>query len=169
MKTIYFSRALYLSWLSNIQSLILTGPLGSIQIFLGPYYSSHSSHSLTLLNPPAYLIARLKQFDQGLTIGHTKRLYQSGVWNQASFTGPKHATFKLGFSHPTSFTIPPHITWKTSRDSGQDRTISFLGIDKEQVSLIANSLYILKRPEVYRGTGFRYANQILRRKVGKKK
>ncbi len=47
-------------------------------------------------------------------------------------------------------------------------TITVSGIDKQAVGQAAAEIRALKKPEPYKGKGFRYDNEIIRRKQGKK-
>lgn len=69
----------------------------------------------------------------------------------------------LGFSHPVNIKIPASI--KVTVEKG---TFTFTGHDKEEVSQFASQIRSLKKPEPYKGKGFRYVGEVIRRKQGKK-
>jgi large subunit ribosomal protein L6 len=69
----------------------------------------------------------------------------------------------LGFSHPVNIKIPEGI--KATIEKG---TFTFTGHDKEVVSQFASQIRSLKKPEPYKGKGFRYVGEVIRRKQGKK-
>jgi large subunit ribosomal protein L6 len=46
--------------------------------------------------------------------------------------------------------------------------ITFAGIDKELVGSFAAKIRAMKKPEPYKGKGFRYHDEVIRRKQGKK-
>ena len=85
----------------------------------------------------------------GVTEGYTKTLEVNGVGYRASKAGKK-LTLNLGYSHPV-----------------QDNKIIIKGIDKEKVGQYAAEIRDKRRPEPYKGKGIKYADEVIRRKVGK--
>jgi large subunit ribosomal protein L6 len=52
--------------------------------------------------------------------------------------------------------------------TAEKNLITISGIDKEVVGEFAASTRALKKPEPYKGKGFRYEGEVIRRKQGKK-
>ena len=98
----------------------------------------------------------------GVSEGYEKKLEINGVGYRAQKKG-KEITFNLGFSHPVVMTDPEGI--ETERD-GQN-IIIVKGIDKEKVGQYAAEIRELRKPEPYKGKGIKYADEVIRRKVGK--
>ena len=98
----------------------------------------------------------------GVSEGFTKTLEINGVGYRAQKKG-KEITFNLGFSHPVVMTDPEGI--ETEMD-GQN-IIIVKGIDKEKVGQYAAEIRSLRKPEPYKGKGIKYADEVIRRKVGK--
>lgn len=98
----------------------------------------------------------------GVTEGFTKQLELNGVGYRMSLSGSK-VTFALGFSHPVEMVVPAGLEAKVE---GNVLTIS--GIDKQSVGQFAAVVRKLKPVEPYKGKGFRYVGEIVRRKEGKK-
>ena len=98
----------------------------------------------------------------GVTAGYEKTLEVNGVGYRAQKKG-KEITFNLGFSHPVVMTDPEGI--ETEMD-GQN-IIIVKGIDKEKVGQYAAEIRELRKPEPYKGKGIKYADEVIRRKVGK--
>ena len=98
----------------------------------------------------------------GVTEGYQKVLEINGVGYRAQKKG-KEITFNLGFSHPVVMTDPEGI--ETEMD-GQN-IIIVKGIDKEKVGQYAAEIRELRKPEPYKGKGIKYADEVIRRKVGK--
>lgn len=98
----------------------------------------------------------------GVTQGYEKVLEINGVGYRASKQG-KTISFNLGFSHPVEMTDPEGIE---SVMDGQNKII-IKGIDKEKVGQYAAEIRDLRRPEPYKGKGIKYADEVIRRKVGK--
>ena len=98
----------------------------------------------------------------GVTEGFEKKLEVNGVGYRASKSG-KTLTLNLGYSHPVEMTDPEGI--ETVVD-GQNLII-VKGIDKEKVGQFAAEIRDKRRPEPYKGKVIKYADETIRRKVGK--
>ena len=98
----------------------------------------------------------------GVTEGYEKKLEVNGVGYRAAKQGKK-LTLSLGYSHPVEMEDPEGI--KTVLD-GQN-IIIVKGIDKEKVGQFAAEIRDKRRPEPYKGKGIKYADEHIRRKVGK--
>ena len=98
----------------------------------------------------------------GVSEGYEKKLEINGVGYRAQKKG-KEITFNLGFSHPVVMTDTEGI--ETEMD-GQN-IIIVKGIDKEKVGQYAAEIRELRKPEPYKGKGIKYADEVIRRKVGK--
>ena len=75
----------------------------------------------------------------------------------------KELTLTLGYSHPVVMIDPEGV--ETVLD-GQNK-ITVKGIDKEKVGQYAAEIRDKRRPEPYKGKGIMYADEVIRRKVGK--
>ena len=98
----------------------------------------------------------------GVTSGYEKKLEVNGVGYRASKSG-KTLTLNLGYSHPVEMTDPEGIEAVVE---GQNIIID-KGIDKEKVGQFAAEIRDKRRPEPYKGKGIKYADETIRRKVGK--
>ena len=98
----------------------------------------------------------------GVTNGYEKVLEINGVGYRAAKQG-KELTLTLGYSHPVIMTDPEGI--ETVLD-GQNK-ITVKGIDKEKVGQYAAEIREKRAPEPYKGKGIKYADEVIRRKVGK--
>ena len=98
----------------------------------------------------------------GVTDGFEKKLEVNGVGYRASKSG-KTLTLNLGYSHPVEMTDPEGVE---SVVEGQN-IIIVKGIDKEKVGQFAAEIRDKRRPEPYKGKGIKYADETIRRKVGK--
>ena len=99
---------------------------------------------------------------QGVTEGYEKKLEVNGVGYRAQKQGKK-LTLSLGYSHPVEMEDPEGI--ETVLD-GQN-IIIVKGISKEKVGQYAAEIREKRRPEPYKGKGIKYADEVIRRKVGK--
>lgn len=91
----------------------------------------------------------------------TKTLSLVGVGFRASTDGKK-LTLIVGFSHPVVFIAPDGITFTVV---GNDVTVT--GADKQLVGETAARIRRIKKPEVYKGKGIRYKNELIHLKPGK--
>jgi len=98
----------------------------------------------------------------GVTDGFVKKLEIEGVGYRADVKG-KSLNLLLGFSHPVEMSIPEGL--KVSVD--QNTSVSIEGADKQAVGQFAADVRSLRPPEPYKGKGVRYADEHIRRKVGK--
>ena len=98
----------------------------------------------------------------GVTDGYEKVLEVNGVGYRAAKKG-KVLTLSLGYSHPVEMEDPEGI--ETVLD-GQNKII-VKGSDKEKVGQYAAEIREKRAPEPYKGKGIKYADEVIRRKVGK--
>jgi large subunit ribosomal protein L6 len=98
----------------------------------------------------------------GVTKGYEKELHIEGVGYRATVAG-SILNLTLGYSHPVEFAIPKGIT--ITVDAQTEVKVS--GTDKELVGQVAANIRFLREPEVYRGKGVRYKDEVIRRKAGK--
>ncbi len=98
----------------------------------------------------------------GVTAGYEKKLEINGVGYRAQKQGKK-LVLSLGYSHPVEMEDPEGIE---STMEGQN-IIFVKGIDKEKVGQYAAEIRDKRRPEPYKGKGIKYADEVIRRKVGK--
>ncbi|MBB5265810.1 large subunit ribosomal protein L6 [Catenibacillus scindens] len=98
----------------------------------------------------------------GVTDGYKKDLEINGVGYRAQKQGNK-LILSLGYSHPVEMVDPEGVT--TTLDGQTKITVS--GIDKEKVGQYAAEIRDKRRPEPYKGKGIKYADEVIRRKVGK--
>jgi large subunit ribosomal protein L6 len=72
---------------------------------------------------------------------------------------------KLGFSHDVKLQVPPLVRVFCLKPT----LICCTGTDLQSVTQFAATIKRCKPPEVYKGKGIRYRNEILVQKQGKKK
>ncbi|MGE5620749.1 MAG: 50S ribosomal protein L6 [Sphingomonadaceae bacterium] len=99
---------------------------------------------------------------EGVTNGFSRRLEVAGVGYRAQQVG-KSVVLQVGFSHPVQVDAPEGITLGVE---GTNRII-VSGIDKEQVGELAARIRRVRKPEPYKGKGIKFAEEQVRRKVGK--
>ena len=99
---------------------------------------------------------------EGTTNEFTRQLEINGVGYRAQKSGTK-LVLTLGYSHPVEMEAPEGITFEVPNPN----TIIVRGIDKELVGQTAADIRTKRPPEVYRGKGIKYAEEVIRRKEGK--
>lgn len=111
---------------------------------------------------------------EGVSKGFTKVLELYGVGFRPQLPNPNHLSLQIGFSHPVEFDAPEGIQFQiletfvpTAENNYFVGRIAVSGIDKELVGLTAARLRAVKKPEPYKGKGFRYQGEHVRRKAGK--
>lgn len=110
----------------------------------------------------------------GVSEGYEKILLLIGVGYAAEAKG-KNLQFNLGFSHAVLFEAPEGINFDLQKPDAQDKSefrnlqtkLVIQGIDKQLVGQVAANIRALKPPEPYKGKGFRYQGEYVRKKAGK--
>ena len=92
----------------------------------------------------------------------TRELQINGVGYRVVKQG-NNLNLTLGYSHPVIFEAPAGITF----DVPNPNIIIVRGVDKELVGQTAAVIRTKRPPEVYRGKGIKYAEEVIRRKEGK--
>ncbi|MFA4996444.1 MAG: 50S ribosomal protein L6 [Patescibacteria group bacterium] len=109
------------------------------------------------------LIARLlKNIITGVNGGFTRELEFKGTGYRASVNG-EILTLNMGYSHEINITIPADITVAVKKN-----IILLSGMDKEKIGGLASKIREVRPPEVYKGKGIKYKEELIRRKAGKK-
>jgi len=98
----------------------------------------------------------------GVTEGFSKTLQISGVGYRAQLQG-RNLTLQVGYSHPVVIEPREGIELEVPNQT----TIVVRGIDKQRVGQTAAEIRAVRPPEPYKGKGIRYADEQIRRKVGK--
>ena len=97
----------------------------------------------------------------GVSEGYEKVLEVNGVGYRAQKQGKK-LVLSLGYSHPVEMEDPEGL--ETTVDGNK---ITVKGISKEKFGQYAAEIREKRRPEPYKGKGIKYADEVIRRKVGK--
>ena len=98
----------------------------------------------------------------GVKEGFVKKLEINGVGYRAAKQGKK-LVLSLGYSHPVEMEDPEGLEVVVE---DQNKVI-VKGIDKERVGQYAAEIREKRAPEPYKGKGIKYADEVIRRKVGK--
>ena len=154
------------------QKIFVKGPKGSIE------KEFHKDMTVTLedgiikvtrkndeaLNRSIHGLTRtlINNMIEGTFKEFTRELQINGVGYKAQKQG-NNLNLSLGYSHPVIMEAPAGITY----DVPNPNTIIVRGVDKELVGQTAAVIRTKRPPEVYKGKGIKYAEEVIRRKEGK--
>lgn len=152
--------------------LSVTGPLGSLSKQVHPYISVTVDDNGVSVHPVnetrlaralwGTYASHVKNMIHGVHKAYSKKLLLEGVGYRLAVAG-KELTLNVGFSHQVKMAIPEGITAVAEKNE-----LTLSGIDKEVVGQFAANVRAVKKPEPYKGKGFRYSDEVIRRKQGKK-
>ncbi len=153
-------------------TVTITGPKGELSKTFRPEISIAVIDNTVVLTPNGdnvfirslwgTVASHIKNMMEGVTQGFNRKLILEGVGFKSAVSG-KSLDLALGFSHPVKLEIPEGLTVTAEKN-----IISISGIDKESVGQFSAYVRSLKKPEPYKGKGFRYDDEVIRRKQGKK-
>lgn len=106
--------------------------------------------------------SHVKNMIKGVNEGYEKKLILEGVGFKSDVAGTT-LNLALGFSHPVKVAIPEGL-----KVTAEKNIITVSGIDKDLVGQFTAKVRAMKKPEPYKGKGFRYDTETIRRKQGKK-
>lgn len=115
---------------------------------------SRSLHGLTR--------ALIQNAVTGVSTGFTRTLEINGVGYRAEAKG-RQINFTLGYSHPIVFDLPEGVQATTP----QPTRVVIESHDRQALGMVAAKVRSLRPPEPYKGKGIKYAEEHIRRKVGK--
>ena len=123
--------------------------------------ATESRHARNMWGTTSSLVRGMMK---GVSDGYSKRLIIEGVGFRAALQG-KDLVLQLGFSHEVRYKVPTGIEVKVPKQT----EIEIYGTDKQKVGQVAAELFLMKRPEPYKGKGINYEGRRILRKEGKKK
>jgi large subunit ribosomal protein L6 len=156
--------------------LIIKGPLGEDRFSL-PYRFELKRTDEMLMVEPAILNkknrmlwgttrALLNNKIRGVSQGFERQLILEGLGYTAELQENK-IIFRLGYTHPVEVLIPAGLTVELKPQKGLT-VINVRGIDKEQVGQFSAKLRKLKPADRYKLKGFRYVDEVIKKKPIKK-
>lgn len=151
------------------------GPKGELSLVLHPHATATLSTeedvqqiNVTVIDPDrndraiwGTMRALIAQMVKGVSEGYVKALELNGVGFKMNLQGTQ-LVLSLGFSHDVKVVLPEGITAKVEAN-----VLTISGADAALVGKIAAEIRSQKKPEPYKGKGFRYTDEIIRRKAGK--
>ena len=157
-------------------SVIVKGPKGELTLPLHPHAKVASSTDedgrarldVTVADPDnedraiwGTMRALLAQMVKGVTEGYSKSLELNGVGFRMNVQG-NTLVCSLGFSHEVRYALPAGLTAKVDNN-----VLTLASADAQLVGRVAAEIRALKKPEPYKGKGFKYTDEVIRRKAGK--
>lgn len=156
----------------NGRNLKVEGPLGNLDALLpeGLAISVDNNIATVGLPPPGrssrgyqgLVRALMANMVEGVTKGYERKLQINGVGYKAELQGDT-LVLSLGYSHPIQYKLPKGITAQVEKNT----QVTVKGIDKQLVGQVAAQIRAFKVPEPYKAKGVKYAEETIRRKVGK--
>ncbi len=164
-------------------SIKISGPKGALQVDCLTGIDVHvdnESNRIVVNNPqPAVrqqkalhgtMRSLLNNMVVGVSKGFERKMQIFGTGYNVKEQGGK-LVFQVGFSHPVELAIPKSVKVeiKTPATRGNDVPALFTlsGPDKQELGQFAANIRKICPPEPYKGKGIRYADEVVRRKVGK--
>lgn len=98
---------------------------------------------------------------RGVSKGFKKELELFGVGFNANVEGDE-LVLNIGYSHPVKIKVPAGVEIDINKNE-----LNISGIDRGEVGQFAAKIHDLKRAEPYKGKGFRYKDEVIKRKIGK--
>ena len=154
------------------RSVKVTGPKGELEVPIGrgvevkqedgSIVLERASESPEHKSMHGLTRSLLQNAVTGVTDGFTKTLQIAGVGYRAALQG-QDINLQVGYSHPVSVSPREGIEFEVPTTT----TIIVRGIDKQRVGQTAAEIRKVRPPEPYKGKGIRYADEQIRRKVGK--
>jgi large subunit ribosomal protein L6 len=106
----------------------------------------------------------------GVSKGFERKMEIFGTGYSVKDQGGK-LVFQIGFCHPVELPVPKglKVDIQTPATRGNDvpARFSISGVDKRLLGQFAADIRKIRPPEPYKGKGIRYADEYVRRKVGK--
>jgi large subunit ribosomal protein L6 len=156
------------------QMLTTKGKLGSLSLAVSNEVTASLSDAAVTIAPKSAskqsramwgtTRALVNNMVTGVSTGFSKNLEIVGVGYRATVQG-NTLNLQLGYSHDIPFAIPEDVRITCERPT----VITVSGADRQRVGQVAAEIRSYRPPEPYKGKGIKYADEIVRRKEGKKK
>lgn len=152
--------------------IIASGPKGSLEFICAPEVAIkvennnvivekkiNSQKASAIWGTTTKIISNIIK---GVKNGFQKQLELNGVGFRMALQGNK-IVLALGFSHPVEVVVLENLLVEI-----KNNIMTISGADKQKVGQFAAEIRSLKPAEPYKGKGFKYVGEIIRRKEGKK-
>ncbi|MBI2474449.1 MAG: 50S ribosomal protein L6 [Candidatus Taylorbacteria bacterium] len=153
-------------------TVTVKGPLGTLTRTMHPNITAKVAAGEVLVLPVrdttdasvmgGTWASHISNMVQGVNKAFEKKLLIEGVGFKADVKGSE-VVLSVGFSHQVHLKIPASLKVVSDKNG-----ISISGPDIEMIGDFAAKMRAVKKPEPYKGKGIRYADEVIRRKQGKK-
>ena len=162
-------------------NIVVKGPKGQLQLNMFPGIEvkidgnavdvCNTDDSVRALNAMhGTMRAHISNMVTGVSKGFTKEMQIFGTGYNIKVQGSKLVLI-IGFCHPVEMEIPKGIVADikvpATRGNEVPALFSLSGIDRQQLGQFAAVVRGVRPPEPYIGKGIRYADEVVRHKVGK--
>ncbi len=161
----------------------VSGPLGKMQMDVSSLVNlevDKDEEQIRLINPKpdvrkhrqmhGTMRALLANMVTGVSKGFERKMEIYGTGYNLKEQGGK-LVFQVGFCHPVEMKLPEgvkvNIDVPATRGNDVPARFSLSGPDKHILGQFAANIRRIRPPEPYKGKGIRYADEQVRRKVGK--
>jgi large subunit ribosomal protein L6 len=161
----------------------VTGPLGTLEMECHPRITvtlDDSGTNLEVVNPApddrrckalhGTMRALIANMVTGVSKGFERKMEVYGTGYSVKEQGNK-LVLQVGYCHPVEMTVPKDvkviIEAPATRGNDTPARFTLTGIDKHCLGQFAADIRRVRPPEPYKGKGIRYADEHVRRKVGK--
>lgn len=160
-----------------------TGPLGTLELDVHPLIKikvDESAKEVNVINDKpdnrqnkqlhGTMRALIANMIEGVSKGFEKKMQIFGTGFNVNEQGGK-LVLQVGFCHSVELKIPKsvkvNIEVKATRGNDAPAVFTLSGADKCELGQFAADIRKVRPPEPYKGKGIRYADEHVRRKVGK--
>ena len=167
----------------NGRSIKVSGPLGTLQMDCHPQIKveiDSSAGKILVKNEHSEnrqgkqlhgtMRALIANMVAGVSGGFEKKMEIYGTGYNVKEQGGK-LIFQIGFCHPVELVIPKgikiNIEMGATRGNEVPAKLTLSGMDKCLLGQFAADIRKIRPPEPYKGKGIRYADEHVKRKVGK--
>ncbi|ARC54337.1 50S ribosomal protein L6 [Candidatus Riesia pediculicola] len=154
--------------------IIIDGPIGSLskkfhdsidfKIKENEIFFSSNQKKSDLKKQIGTIRSLIRSMIFGVQFGFFKNLKIVGVGYRVSLE-ERFLSLSLGFSNTIRYKVPNSILVFCPNQN----EISLKGVDKQLVGQVAAEIRSFRKPELYKGKGIRYENEIVKLKESKKK
>ena len=161
----------------------VSGPKGKLEMDCHPYITvkvDSDSKSVVVENPEPDNRAKkamhgtmrslIDNMITGVSKGFEKKMQIFGTGYNVKEQGGK-LVLNVGFCHPVELLVPKSVTvtvdTPATRGNDVPAKFSLAGFNKQELGQFAAIVRKVRPPEPYKGKGIRYAEEVVRRKVGK--
>lgn len=144
--------------IQNRDTLIVNGPLGSVDFKINSWFNSNSSDLFIPTHQYNFFIEKLKKLFKSVTTGWFLELNLNGI-GYKSFKLEDKIALDLGYSNLVIYKPSTNLKIKNFKNK-----IVLFSIDEEYLNNIGTTLRNYSYPDPYKGKGMLFRNEIIKLK-----